>query len=303
MSELTAKIEDYYSNLRFQAESKAERCLNRALQNKDFAAINRAYLQAKFSLFRAESQNADSLDALRSDVLQLREKRSRCLAELGLTEEDIVAQYTCKDCHDTGFLPDGSACHCYRSLVSRLKLEELGVSAVPFHRFSEADPALTPYIPFHRYQREYCDVFPQGKQILVFSGATGTGKSFLASCIAGELEDKGRSVLFLSAFALNRYFMQCFEAESYKGLWPLVESDLLVIDDLGAEPVYRKITVEYLKNLIDERLARRNPLIITTNLGKDALLERYTERITSRLFDGKLAQFNGNFQGKDLRVK
>jgi len=44
---------------------------------------------------------------------RLWEKRKAILAEMGIREEELLPQYTCKKCNDTGFLPNGKSCDCY----------------------------------------------------------------------------------------------------------------------------------------------------------------------------------------------
>ncbi len=302
MSEITAKIDEYYASLRGKAESRAERTLERALRDPEFSKVDREFQQARIAYFRAEASKEKNLSDYKSRFEALKTKRKEVLAELKLTEDDLTPHYQCAACHDTGFLGNGEACSCYRALVRKFKMEEIGISSVPYRSFQEADPKLTPYIPFVYYQKKYCDVFPKVPLSTVFSGGTGTGKTFLASCIANSLEQKGDSVIFLSAFALNRFFINCFEAQSYHSISLLSECDLLIIDDLGAEPVYKKITLEYLKLVLDERFAHKKPTVITTNLDREKILERYGERIYSRIFNEESLDDNNTFIGRDVRV-
>ncbi|MGN1235332.1 MAG: ATP-binding protein [Christensenellaceae bacterium] len=302
MSELKSRIEEHYSSLRARAESRAERCLSLAMNSEAFRSNHQKLQKARFALIRAEVNDPALVSALQSEVRTLTEERRSLLQSLGLKEADLRPDYSCKKCSDTGFLPDGSACDCYKALVRQYKLEEVGIASVPLHSFEEANESLTPYIPF-AYYRKYCDAFPAVPLSTVFSGPTGTGKTFLAGCMADRIEKRGYSVLFLSAFSLNRFFMSCFEAESYRALSILIDSDLLVIDDLGAEPVYKKITIEYLKLLLDERFSRKKPIIVTTNLTDDQIPERYSERISSRLLDQEHLDYNPYFRGRDLRRK
>ena len=65
----------------------------------------------------------------------------------------------------------------------------------------------------------------------------------------------------------------------------LSNSDLLIIDDLGTENLFKNVTVEYLLSLISSRLERNKHFIITTNLTAKELLDRYNERFLSRLSD------------------
>ena len=73
--------------------------------------------------------------------------------------------------------------------------------------------------------------------------------------------------------------------------------DVLMIDDMGVEPLMENITIVQWFNLINERQLRGKGTVISTNLNVEELRRRYTERITSRLLDGKqcmLLQFLGN---------
>ena len=76
--------------------------------------------------------------------------------------------------------------------------------------------------------------------------------------------------------------------------------DILVIDDLGTEPIYNNVTREYLLALISERLDKNKHFIITTNLTAEEMLSRYNERFISRLSDKNKTKFIP-FNGKDLR--
>jgi DNA replication protein DnaC len=76
-----------------------------------------------------------------------------------------------------------------------------------------------------------------------------------------------------------------------------LDCDLLIIDDLGAE-ITNKFTVSCLYNLLNMRMIRHKSVIISTNLGKDELRERYSERVTSRLF-GEFSPLL--FSGRDIR--
>ena len=75
---------------------------------------------------------------------------------------------------------------------------------------------------------------------------------------------------------------------------------VLMLDDLGSEPLMQNITVEQLFHLINERQRKGLSTVISTNLTLPELKERYTERIVSRLNDP------GNceviiLEGRDLR--
>ena len=89
-----------------------------------------------------------------------------------------------------------------------------------------------------------------------------------------------------------------FDAET--GVAELMEVPVLILDDLGSEPLMQNITVEQLFNLINERQNNGRSTVISTNLTLAELRERYTERIASRLNNPKNCLVL-TLAGKDLR--
>ena len=77
--------------------------------------------------------------------------------------------------------------------------------------------------------------------------------------------------------------------------------ELLLIDDLGTEPMLENITVEYLFTLLNERRSGRLPTLIATNLTPRELQARYTERIFSRMVDRSDTELL-HFIGQDVRL-
>ena len=150
----------------------------------------------------------------------------------------------------------------------------------------------------------YCSKFPGVNPAnIVLCGATGTGKTFAAHVAANCLLERGFSVLYTTSFGLVERFKNYIknygdETETDA----LFECDMLVIDDLGTEPVIRNITQEYLYSVINERLVNGRAIVITTNLSPRAIIEKYDQRIASRI----LSKHNSTvieLGGKDLRMQ
>ena len=80
----------------------------------------------------------------------------------------------------------------------------------------------------------------------------------------------------------------------------LNQDDLLLLDDLGAEPMIENVTINYLYYLINERLCAGKAMIVSTNFMPDELREAYTERVSSRLMDQRNTQVL-HFVGTDVR--
>jgi DNA replication protein DnaC len=140
---------------------------------------------------------------------------------------------------------------------------------------------------------------------ILLSGYTGTGKTFLIECIANELIKKNKLVLFSSSFNMNNTFLNyhiSFDPNRDQIIKPYLESQVLIIDDLGTEPMIKNVTCEYLYLILNERLLNNLPTIITTNLDMNDILTHYGERIFSRLANKKISILI-KLDNEDIRLK
>ena len=211
------------------------------------------------------------------------------IAKMGL-DEIVYPKCACPLCNDTAFMSN-KLCSCVKKLA--IESEEI---AFELHSFSESNVQLfgenAPfYLATQNNLQALCNKFPQNKmKNVVLMGKTGTGKTFLASCVAHELMQKGFSVMFLTAFeAVERMlkYHTTFDATKTSYLAPLLDCDLLVIDELGSESLNKNVTIEYFFHIINERRLANKTTIITTNLNVNEIAIRYGERTASRLFDKK----------------
>lgn len=113
------------------------------------------------------------------------------------------------------------------------------------------------------YVRRFSEFKKAGKGLILFGGV-GTGKTFLASCIANELIDNGIPCLVTNFARIINTIQGMYEGKQ-KYLDSLNEFDLLVIDDLGIERNTEYVN-ELVYNIIDARYRSGKPMIITTNL-------------------------------------
>ena len=110
----------------------------------------------------------------------------------------------------------------------------------------------------------------------------------MSNCIAKELLKKGKTVLYQTAPVLLEsvidYKMSKQKNYSENILKSVLESDLLIIDDLGTESL-NSMKLSELFNIINTRILNLNQkitkTIISTNLNIHDIFRNYEERIGS----------------------
>lgn len=107
--------ERHYAVLREQAQKRADAFMDKANGNARFKQISKELSRLEIAQARAEISAAAELPSLLTQQETLYAERKSILAELGIKESDLIPQYACKKCSDTGFLPNGTACDCYKA--------------------------------------------------------------------------------------------------------------------------------------------------------------------------------------------
>lgn len=111
-------------------------------------------------------------------------------------------------------------------------------------------------------------------------GNVGRGKSFAANCIFNRLIDRGYRVYYITAGQMVNTLQNTFEKNEY--IDDICDYDLLIIDDLGAERD-TPTAAQYIEDVIDRRITRNKPLVITTNITEHEYKDIREERLYSRL--------------------
>jgi DNA replication protein DnaC len=134
-----------------------------------------------------------------------------------------------------------------------------------------------------------------GKHNLLLLGQSGLGKSFLLNSIASRTLTRGIALRKVTAYTLLDHLLAGIR-QNMDGAGPFLTTPLLLIDDLGTEPMLQNITLEYLFSILNERRNASLHTVIASNLSVEKLQERYGERVFSRLVsadDTQLLQLTG----------
>lgn len=107
--------------------------------------------------------------------------------------------------------------------------------------------------------------------------------------------------MLISAFRLLEVARKAYFSGHSDEFDSLMESDVLMIDDLGSEPLFDNVTVTQLFNVLNERMNAGKATVLSSNLTMKEIRERYTERIASRLSDNR-SSYEYRFFGSDLRT-
>lgn len=248
-----------------------------------------------------------STDTIKKELLEIDINRKELLKKAGYSENVLSDKYFCSICNDEGFY-EGNKCVCYLSLIKKeaYKLSNLGarIEKENFDTYNENLFSNKQMAVIQKeYAKKYCNPNEKTPLNLFFSGGTGTGKTFLSSCIAKEFLDNGFSVLYLSATDLSDIIDK---AKFSKGdndfneeYLDFIEScDLLIIDDLGTEYSF-PYPQSKIFDILEKRIIEEKRTVISTNLSLDKVSVKYSPRFYSRIMqEYKILQFKGD----DLRT-
>lgn len=290
--------------------------------------INQLGIKYNRSILFSSGDTSELLSELTKSINSLSLERINLLKTNGIDTNYFNPQYQCVKCCDTGYVNDSAGshrCSCYKQQIISHLFSKSNISLNGDECFTNFNDKLYPNevdqakygIPISPREninniKESCIQFTKNidnpnQKNLFFSGRTGVGKTYISFCIARELLNQGRTVLYLTApmmfDIITEYKLKAFKEDSFNDdrYQSIFSVELLVIDDLGTEPLSDARYAELL-NILNTRQARDAisacKTIISTNMGPKKLFELYSERITSRingLFDRQL------LAGKDIR--
>ncbi len=304
-----------------QAEERKNKLLESSSEYRDLEQkIHSISLNSIKNVLSSTSNNEKILEDLEKDTKQLIKKKETLLNKLNLPEDYLEPSFDCKICNDTGYIKN-ELCSCIKQRALDIEYNKSNIGNLDKENFSNFDFKVysdksnsdlynSNISPRENMKKIYtiCKQFvenfdsPEEKN-LMFLGPTGLGKTFLSNCIAKELLDSGKTVLYQTApIMLDQLIQSKFDGDnSFSN--QILTVDLLIIDDLGTETM-NTLKFTELFTIINTRLLNQSTkitkTIISTNLDLKGLFETYNERIGSRI----AGNYNiCRFFGEDIRLK
>lgn len=255
----------------------------------------------------ALSGNTEALESIKAESKQLTAEKEKILKKAKVPSEE----FECNLCKDTGYI-NGKICDCIKREAAKIMAEELSkempLSDCRFENFdlkfysdktdSDGNNPRRRMTSILKLCKEYVINFNSHSPNLLFRGNAGLGKTHLTMAIVLGVIEKG----YLPVYGSAENLFAAVETEKFSGegrgnYETMLNCDLLVIDDLGAE-MATAFTKSVLYNLINTRLLTKKPTIINTNLSMKEIESRYSARISSRL----MGHYDDNrFLGNDIR--
>lgn len=245
----------------------------------------------------------------------LRDREEEIYKEHNIPKDYLEVKYECNVCNDRGILEQGGRCKCLEQKIIEDLYDKSNMKhLISRENFKTLDKTVYSDAPNSggngitqrelmeeniRHAKEFVNSVDKADSLnLVFYGATGTGKTFLSSCIASSVIEKGYTVMYkpcaeLIQLASKNQFGKYEEGvnDEYERLYTC---DLLIIDDLGTELNNKFVTGEIYK-LINARIVSGKKFIISTNYSPSKINEEYTSRVSYRLLEScKMLEFRGD---------
>ncbi len=284
----------------------------------EISEINHQLSQTSIELSKLIVKKKDnfkeSFEQIKSRNLQGQEMIKKLLTANGYSADYLEPVYTCPICRDKGYI-NGGRCSCFNKLLTHFAVEKLNSEAnmpdCDFEHFSlEYYKGKTDANGIDCYKKmsenldsckKYASGFSINSQSLFLLGKTGTGKTHMSLAIAKVVSAKGFTVAYGSLLNYLRiiekeHFGRANNSET-DTLQVLINTDLLILDDLGSE-FQTSFYESVLYNILNSRINLGLPTIISSNLTSSELQKNYNDRIISRLFSVFTTLM---FVGEDIR--
>lgn len=285
-------------NVRFSKILESKNYVKSTYKNPDILNLANKLGQLKIELAKTDNP------AIENEIISTKTTLINKLNTLGYDVSKIFPNFNCKKCLDKGILDNGNVCECLNDeyLNNLLKYSQIKLDNHP--TLAEIDTTM--YENNENIKKLITILSKVNKTTLntfLICGATGTGKTYIAKSFLKTQILQNNLGLFYDINNLNQQFLNAHLSynERDKILYDIYNCDVLIIDDLGSENIYKNVTKEYLLSMLNERQTNNKITLFTTNLTLNDIKNQYNERFFSRLLDKNIG-LCWNFCGKDLRL-
>lgn len=288
---LVKQAENILQQKKLNAENAFNLLMQPLLNDNAYIDLNKKRTQTIIENAKKESEG-QKIDTTK--LFQIDEKIKKLKEKYHL--ENAKIEYECNICNDNGYI-DGNMCKCLKREISKILLEGSGFEKL--EKFENSSKSSSNEVLYSK-MKEWCNK-KSDKTLIYIAGPTGVGKTHLIKCMANELIENGKVIKLVSAFNMNQNFKEFRKSMHEEILNQYLSPEVLFVDDLGTEPKYKDITIEFLYLIINERKMKKLPTIITSNLSLADIRDIYDERIYSRIVD-RQTSINIYFDGQDRRI-
>ncbi len=300
------RFAEYKSQNRIEEDRRRREIGAAAPEYQDIDRKLQALHGELFRVILEDHPDEELLEAVKNRSLALQSRQKELLMALGRPADYLEPVYHCQKCKDEGVL-DGVLCECYKRALAEEYLRASGMDGLFAEcTFRKFDVTLFPegssreqMNKLLEFSKKYVRTFSSASPSLLFSGTPGCGKTFLSICIGCGLIRQGVFVLY----APVQTMIADLEAATFRNGDPslppseYLEAELLILDDLGTE-FYSSFVEAKLYEILNTRIVKKKPTVISTNLTPSEREETYSARVNSRL---NYSYMNLNFPSADLR--
>lgn len=139
------------------------------------------------------------------------------------------------------------------------------------------------------------------KNFLFIQGNPGIGKTYVCAALLDYFYEKFEGKRYWTESNLLKKVRSSMDlrGDYLESLELLIDDQFLIIDDLGSQSD-NEFREDVIFHMLDYRYGLQLPTVITTNLSREELKERYNHRILSRLYASENCIISMH-NGEDLR--
>lgn len=167
-----------------------------------------------------QTNNKDLLIALKSKKETLLNEKNEIYKSINIDSSYFYPHFECNMCKDTGYITENYStkmCNCLKQRIFDIEYNK--INSFDISKYSFADFSTELYSPESNPEKYNSPISPRAnieiikklsdnfvknfdnpkEKNLLFTGNTGLGKTYLSNCIANELLNKNKTVLYQTA--------------------------------------------------------------------------------------------------------